>query len=110
VRPAAYPPDVVARATSLEAELGREVDRGLVLAETLAALAGRYADLTAGRFDAILGAWRDLAPSSRGTMVEWTTPDGLRRGRTEGIDDRGALLVRTAAGLERIIAGELTWQ
>ena len=36
--PAAYPPDVVARATSIEAELGRPVDRGLLLAECLAAL------------------------------------------------------------------------
>ena len=110
VRPAAYPPELAARATSLEAELGREVDRGLVLAETLAALAGRYADLVAGRFDVILGAWRALAPSSRGTIVEWTATDGPRQGRTEGIDEGGALLVRTDAGLERIIAGELIWR
>ena len=31
VQPAAYPPDVAARATSLEGELGRAVDRGLLL-------------------------------------------------------------------------------
>jgi len=109
VRTSAYPPELASRATSIEAELGRPVDRGLVLAETLAALAARYADLAAGRFDAILGAWRAMAPSSRGATVEWATPDGPRRGRTDGIDDDGALLVRTDAGLERIIAGELTW-
>ncbi len=107
---AAYPPELASRATSLEAELGRPVDRGLVLAETLAALAGRYEDLVRGRFDAILGAWRALAPSSRGTLVEWTTTAGVRQGRTEGIDERGALLVRTDTGLERIIAGELVWR
>ena len=38
-------PDVAARATSIEAELGRPVDRGLVLAECLAALASRYREL-----------------------------------------------------------------
>jgi len=46
IRRAAYPPDVVARATSLESELGRDVDRGLVLAECLAALSNRVLELT----------------------------------------------------------------
>src|SRR5215510_2662035 len=41
VQPAAYPPDVASRATSIETELGRPVDRGLVLAECLAALSSR---------------------------------------------------------------------
>ncbi len=36
---AAYPPDVEARATSIEGELGRPVDRAAVLVEVLAALA-----------------------------------------------------------------------
>jgi BirA family biotin operon repressor/biotin-[acetyl-CoA-carboxylase] ligase len=34
--PAAYPADVAARATSIETELGRPVDRGLLLVECLA--------------------------------------------------------------------------
>jgi hypothetical protein len=29
---------------------------------------------------------------------------------TAGIDDSGALLVRTPLGLERVIAGELAWR
>src|SRR5437762_3671104 len=37
LRPAAYPPELADRATSIETELGRTVDSGLVLAETLAA-------------------------------------------------------------------------
>ena len=40
VQPAAYPPDVAARATSLEGELGKAVDRGLLLSEVLIALVG----------------------------------------------------------------------
>ena len=43
--PAAYPPDVAARATSIESELGRPIDRGLLLVECLAALHLRYREL-----------------------------------------------------------------
>ncbi|HEY7792183.1 MAG TPA: biotin--[acetyl-CoA-carboxylase] ligase [Vicinamibacterales bacterium] len=110
IRPAAYPPDLAPRATSLESELGRGVDRGLVLAEALAGLAARYDELRARRFDNILGAWRTLAPGSRGSLVEWATPSGPRHGRTEGIDDTGALLVRTSDAVERIVAGEIVWK
>ena len=41
----AFPPELRDRATSLETELGRVVERDAVLAETLAALARRYDDL-----------------------------------------------------------------
>ena len=53
----------------------------------------------------ILQAWRDASPSAIGTTVEW---DG-RTGVTAGIDDGGALLVRTDGGIERIIVGHLHW-
>ena len=109
VSAAAYPPELADRVTALETELGRAVDRARVFAETLCALARRYDDLLAGRFDAILDAWRALAPSATGTRVSWTSPSGEQTGITSGIDDRGALLVRTSNGLERIVAGELSW-
>lgn len=103
-RPAAYPPDVAERATSIEGELGRPFDRGAVLAAVLSALSDRLAALDRKPGD-ILQAWRAASPNAHGTRVEW---DG-RHGTTAGIDDSGALLVRTAAGVERIIAGELRW-
>jgi BirA family biotin operon repressor/biotin-[acetyl-CoA-carboxylase] ligase len=109
ISPAAFPPALGDRATSIETELGRAVDRPLVLAETLAALSRRYDDLLEGRFDAILEAWRGRASSSRGARVTWQTAAGTQAGVTAGIDERGALFVRTAAGLERIVAGELMW-
>ena len=105
VLPSSYPPEVAARATSLEGELGRTVDRGLVLAEVLAALSDRLATLGRSPGD-ILQAWRAASPSASGTRVEW---DG-RTGTTAGINDSGALLVRTSSGIEWVIAGELTWQ
>ena len=109
VRSAAFPPELRGRATSLESELGRAIDRDDLLAETLAALARRYEDLLAGRFDAILDAWRGLAPGASGARVAWTTNAGTASGVTAGIDDLGALLVRVGDTVERIVSGEVSW-
>jgi BirA family biotin operon repressor/biotin-[acetyl-CoA-carboxylase] ligase len=109
IGPMAYPPDLESRATSLETELGRPVDRTLLLVETLASIAARYGDLVAGRFDAILDNWRRRAPASRGAAVVWRTPSGPKSGITAGIAEDGALLVTVDGRLERIVAGELTW-
>jgi len=109
VRSTAFPPDLRDRATSLESELGRAIDRYDLLVETLAALSRRYEDLLAGRFDAILDAWRRRSPSSRDARVTWHTRAGPQSGVTDGIDGRGALLVRVGDGVERIVGGELTW-
>jgi BirA family transcriptional regulator, biotin operon repressor / biotin---[acetyl-CoA-carboxylase] ligase len=109
VGPAAYPRDLADRVTSLESELGRPVDRPRVFAETLAALAVRYDDLLAGRFDAILDAWRARAPACQGARVSWTSSGGPQTGTTAGIDDQGALLVRIGDRIERVVAGEVIW-
>ena len=106
---AAFPPELRDRVTSLESELGRATDRAALFAETLVALARRYDDLLAGRFDAILDAWRARAPASCGARVTWHAASGVRTGITAGIDDRGALLVQVGDGIERIVAGEVSW-
>ncbi len=100
---ASFPPDLADRVTSLESELGRAVDRPRVFVETLCALARRYDDLLEARFDAILDAWRVLAPGAQGRRVSWMTNAGEAQGVTAGIDDHGALLVRVG---DRI---EVTW-
>jgi BirA family biotin operon repressor/biotin-[acetyl-CoA-carboxylase] ligase len=105
-----FPPDLRDRATSLESELGRSCDRAVLFAETLAAVDARYVELLEGRFDAILDAWRRRAPAAHGARVTWTTPAGPVSGVTGGIDDEGALLVRVGDRIERIVAGELTWE
>lgn len=109
VRPVAYPPDLVNRATSIEAELGRPVDRGLVLARALVRLAAVRGMLRRGETASVVDAWRKLAPSASGRPVVWRGPDGERRGTTAGIDPDGALLVDTDGCRERIIAGEVIW-
>jgi BirA family biotin operon repressor/biotin-[acetyl-CoA-carboxylase] ligase len=105
----AFPAELRDRTTSIESELGRAIDRHHLLAETLAALSRRYEDLLAGRFDAILDAWRRLAPAASGTRVTWATSAGTASGVTAGIDDAGALLVRVDDRVERISSGEVTW-
>lgn len=108
---AAYPPDVEARATSIEGELGRPVDRAAVLVEVLAALASWRRALIDGAQGELLDTWRTLGPSSRGRRVRWMcAPDRTIAGITQGIDDTGALLVKTDAGVERIIAGDVQWE
>jgi BirA family biotin operon repressor/biotin-[acetyl-CoA-carboxylase] ligase len=105
VEAAAYSPEVEARATSLAGELGRPVDRGAVFTEVLVGLWDCFATLDRNPGD-ILQAWRAASPSAVGMRVEWD----MKHGTTAGIDDSGALLVQTAAGIERIIAGELEWK
>lgn len=110
VSPAAYPPDLVTRTTSLESELGRAVDRALVCAHALARLAARYGDLMAGHFDAILDDWRRRASGHRGARVRWQDAGVPRSGVTAGIDGAGALLVQVGDALHRVIAGEVVWE
>lgn len=109
LQPAAYPPELASRVTSIEAETNRPSDRALLLAEILASLGERYADLREGRFDAILTAWRALAVSLPGARVEWDSPAGIVSGRAQDIDRDGALLVRVGGKIERVVAGEVRW-
>jgi BirA family biotin operon repressor/biotin-[acetyl-CoA-carboxylase] ligase len=106
---AAYPPDVSARATSIESELGRPVDRGLVLAECLTALSNRYGMLQHDGAHDVIAAWRRRAATSMGRAVEWDIDGGSCQGRAEDIDATGALLVRVGDRIVRVISGEVRW-
>lgn len=109
LRPASYPPELAGRATSLEAELGRPVETGHVLAESLACLAERLRELPSGGFPRILERWTELSPSSRGAAVEVLDGGAWVPAWTQGVDADGALLVQTATGPRRVIAGEVRW-
>lgn len=109
VTSAPYPPDVAARATSIQHELRRPCDRGRVLAECLAALADRYRALQEGQASGVTAAWRARAAGHLGREVEWDADGTTRRGIAEDIDPRGALLVRTDRGIVPVISGEVRW-
>jgi BirA family biotin operon repressor/biotin-[acetyl-CoA-carboxylase] ligase len=107
--PAAYPPDVAARATSIESERGRPVDRGPLLVECLVALDSRYRDLQSRARATVIDRWRDRAVSTLGRRVEWDVAGVTRHGVAEDIDDTGALLVRDGTMRTRVISGEVRW-
>jgi len=109
LRAASYPPPLVGRATSIEEELGRAVDGSALLAEALARLSERLAELEAGGFDAMLHRWRELSPSSAGARVEVAVEGRWEPARTAGVDRDGALLVSRAGTVHRVIAGEIRW-
>ena len=110
LRPSAFPPELTARVTSLEDELGRPVDTATVLAECLAGLARGWRTLAAGRQVEVVERWRERGAGSFGQPVAWQGPAGVLEGTTRGLDDGGALLVDRAGGVERIVAGEVTWR
>ena len=107
--PGSYSPGVAERATSLETELGRPVDRGLVLAELLSALATRYTELRHGRTAATIEAWRVHASATLGRTVEWDVAAGQHRGIARDIDESGALIIDTPRGTTRVFAGTVRW-
>ena len=109
VQRASLPPDVAARATSIEGELGKPIDRGLLLAECLAAFSDHYQALRHGTSDAIVSAWRARAAPHMGRRVEWDEQAGVQQGIVHDIDSRGALLVRVDGRVVRVISGEVRW-
>jgi len=109
VLPAAFPHDLSARATSLESELGRSVDRGELLAACLVRLAARYRELQDGGRAGVAAAWRDRAAATFGRPVEWDDAGAPNSGVVRNIDDEGALIVDTPSGVARVLSGELRW-
>jgi BirA family biotin operon repressor/biotin-[acetyl-CoA-carboxylase] ligase len=115
---AAYPPGLARRATSLEAELSRPIDRASIVIAILAGLAQIADDLRERRTGAILAEWRRFGRACLGgAPVRWVDQGEERRGAARDIDADGALLVEPAdmraaghAGVERLIAGEVTWE
>ena len=96
VGPMAYPPELGDRATSLESELDRPVERAALWVETLAALSRRYGG----------SARRPLRCYSRrlaGTRAgqPWSTRHVEYGGRTAGRDHRGHRPPRRAARSRR---------
>jgi BirA family biotin operon repressor/biotin-[acetyl-CoA-carboxylase] ligase len=107
VRSASHPGTISSLATSLEEELGRPVDRGLLLIECLVALNTRYQDLQAGRSAAVLKSWRKRAEFNR--PVEWEEAGQIRHGVAEAVDESGALVIRARDGLVHVTAGGVRW-
>jgi BirA family biotin operon repressor/biotin-[acetyl-CoA-carboxylase] ligase len=111
LRPAAYPVEIADRATSIEAELGRPASRPALVVELLASIRDAIDRMRAGDRGAVCREWRRLGQAGLGgAPVRWREQGVLRRGLARDIDDDGALLVECEGGVERLVAGEVTWE
>ena len=106
---ASVPRELQATASSLEGELGRAVDRAALQDALIRSLDAEIARLRSGGHDGMLRDWSALSPGARDHAVSWRADDVVLRGMTAGVDEDGALLVRTADGLQRLVAGEVVW-
>ncbi|HSN90227.1 MAG TPA: biotin--[acetyl-CoA-carboxylase] ligase [Anaeromyxobacteraceae bacterium] len=101
-----FPDDVRGEATSVLLERGQPAPRALFAAALLTTLE-RWLDRHAEEgFGPVRDAWRERNVTlGREVTVRM---DGREiAGRAEDLDEGGALLVRTAAGVERVLAGDV---
>jgi BirA family biotin operon repressor/biotin-[acetyl-CoA-carboxylase] ligase len=112
LRAGSFPPELDDRASALEVELGRPVDRAACLVEVLAALADASSRLATGDRAWVTVDWRQYGSAGlHHSPVSWHDGAQVRRGVAIGIDDSGALIIETGQGTrERVIAGEVMWE
>ena len=94
-------------ATSLRIESGREWSRVELAAALLKSLDSEYRKLIVGGATAraaILRNFEERSSFARSRHVQ-VEEDGGYEGVTEGLDDRGFLLVRTERGLRTVLSG-----
>jgi len=98
--------DLQETATSLSAELGREVDRVSLLARILRELEGLYFLLQNGQFGAVYSAWAERVETV-GKRVAVRGPEGTIEGKALRVEGDGALILATSGGETRVIAGDV---
>ncbi len=92
-------------AASLKQLLGREVDRWSVLQAVIAAYLNRVAWLAeAAR---LREAWAARLMNLQ-RRIRVSLDDQILEGYAEGVDDDGALLLRTSSGVQRLLSGDVT--
>ena len=110
VRRGAFPPALADRATALELETDRQVDAPACAIEVLAALADVVDRIGASDGVAIVEAWRRFGRAGLGgATVRWNDQHGARSGTARDVDENGALVVESDGRLERLVAGEVSW-
>ena len=111
VNQAAFPPDLQSVATSLRLATGGEWSRVDLCAALLKSLDREYRDLTenANARESILTRFSARSSSVQGVRVTVDENGGFE-GVTEGLDSRGFLQVRTAAGLRTVLSGTVRKQ
>jgi BirA family transcriptional regulator, biotin operon repressor / biotin---[acetyl-CoA-carboxylase] ligase len=106
VNQAGFPSDLQGVATSLRLVTGTEWSRVELCAALLKSLDREYRELTenADARESILRRFSERSSSVNGVHVTVEENGGFE-GMTEGLDSRGFLQVRTAAGLRTVLSG-----
>ena len=102
-----FSPDIQDTATSLSILAGHTVDRRQLLAAILHEMETLYIAVQKDGFAPMFDAWRALSVTL-GQDVSVLAPGETFEGRAVDIDDTGALLVDTAAGRRRVLAGDVS--
>jgi BirA family transcriptional regulator, biotin operon repressor / biotin---[acetyl-CoA-carboxylase] ligase len=116
VAPEALPSRLQYPATSLQAALGRPMERGRLLRAVLAPFGREYAELHKAGGAGVLRRWRAWSETlGRFVRVAVASPAGGEQPVIDGVaydvDDTGALLVRARDGSEeRVVAGDVVSQ
>ena len=98
------PAEIMDIATSLSAELGRNLSRIALLQEILRQLEQRYARVKEREIDTLIDEWKKLS-ATVGRQVQLITSGRIIRGQAVDMDETGGLLIRTDAGqIQRITA------
>jgi BirA family biotin operon repressor/biotin-[acetyl-CoA-carboxylase] ligase len=97
-----FPPEIAEVATSLRVATGQTISRVALTAALLRALDREYRNL-ADRAS-ILRRFERASSYARGKQVH-VEEDGGYDGTTDGLDDRGFLTVKTAAGVRTVLSG-----
>ncbi|MCU0777625.1 MAG: biotin--[acetyl-CoA-carboxylase] ligase [Akkermansiaceae bacterium] len=99
-----FPDEIASIATSLRLETSLQTPRGEVLAEIIRGFARHCRNIGSG-FDELLDGVRQRCVLT-GRRVSLATCHGPRTGVVEGIAPGGELLLRTDAGVERLIQAD----
>lgn len=108
VHPGSVPAQLEGEAVTVDEMAGRAVPRRLLLVTFLYHFQKGYRAFEAGDDAGILEGWKARSSMWDGAPVWILEGEGRRAAVTSGLDETGALLVRTEAGaLETVIAGDI---
>ncbi|MFI5179152.1 MAG: biotin--[acetyl-CoA-carboxylase] ligase [Vicinamibacterales bacterium] len=111
LRQVAYPPEIADRATSIETELGRSIERAAVVVEVLSRVRDAIEQFRGGEVNWVCHEWRRLGRAGLGgASVSWSDQGVAHHGLARDIDEHGALIVESNGRVDRLVAGEVTWE
>jgi BirA family biotin operon repressor/biotin-[acetyl-CoA-carboxylase] ligase len=104
-----FPEDLKKNATTLSAEVKKEVDREKLLRKLLEELEVYYRMLKENNFDSILEEWKQLNRLF-GANVEVVSFNEKIEGQAVNVDQNGALIIKLADGTTRkVFSGDVTY-